>query len=169
MLQRHNYKWTINESLQLEREYDLLKWSLSEMAKKHKRSEKAIAFRLYQEGIIYDISEIYSGSSRALNNIRYEIEMDSESDVSEYLQSESESETESETDFYDESEFESNFDSESDTESIFSLEMIEKKENNKVTQRVNKLESSVTNMEGILNRLYTYITSNASPLSMGYE
>ena len=165
MLQRHNYKWTINESLELEREYDLLKWSLSEMAKKHKRSEKAIAFRLYHEGIISDISEIYSGSSRALNNIRYELEMDSESDVSEYLQSESESE--SETDFDDESETES--ESESDADSIFSLEMIEKKENNKVTERVDKLESSVSNMEGMLSRIYTYMTTNSSPLSMGYE
>lgn len=167
MLQRHNYKWTINESLELEREYDLLKWSLSEMAKKHKRSEKAIAFRLYHEGIISDISEIYSGSSRALNNIRYELEMDSESDVSEYLQSESESESESETDFDDESETES--ESESDADSIFSLEMIEKKENNKVTERVDKLESSVSNMEGMLSRIYTYMTTNSSPLSMGYE
>ena len=33
---RNGYKWSVNECLQLEREYDLLKMSVPEMALKHK-------------------------------------------------------------------------------------------------------------------------------------
>lgn len=56
------------------------------------------------------------------------------------------------------------YDSDSDSDS--SVEIIE---NNNVTQRVDKLETSVSNMEGILTKMYKYITSNSSSLNMGYD
>lgn len=48
---RNGYKWTVNECLQLEREYDLLKLSVPEMAILHKRTMNAIMFKLQAEGI----------------------------------------------------------------------------------------------------------------------
>jgi len=48
---RNGYKWSINECLQLEREYDLLKMSVPEMALKHNRTLNAIMFKLQAEGL----------------------------------------------------------------------------------------------------------------------
>ena len=46
-----------------------------------------------------------------------------------------------------------------------SVEIIE----NNVKQRVDKLETSVSNMEGMLTKMYNFITSHSSSLSMGYD
>ena len=46
---RNGYKWTINECLQLEREYDLLKLSVPEMAILHSRTINAIMCKLQEE------------------------------------------------------------------------------------------------------------------------
>lgn len=51
MHKRSGYKWSVNECLRLEREYDLLKLSVSEIASLHERSEDAIMYKLDQEGI----------------------------------------------------------------------------------------------------------------------
>lgn len=45
-------KWTISEVLSLQREYELLEWTVPQIAEKHKRSEKAILFKLQNEGFI---------------------------------------------------------------------------------------------------------------------
>ena len=49
---RFGKKWTINEILSLQREYELLEWSVQEIANKHRRSVKAILFKLEAEGFI---------------------------------------------------------------------------------------------------------------------
>jgi len=46
---RSNKKWTVNECLQLQREYQLLGLSLEEIAQIHKRSVSAIMFKLDKE------------------------------------------------------------------------------------------------------------------------
>ena len=55
---RSGYKWSVNECLRLEREYDLLKLSVSEIALLHERSEDAIMYKLDQEGIA-DYNHLY--------------------------------------------------------------------------------------------------------------
>jgi hypothetical protein len=49
---RSGFKWTINELLSLEREYDLLEWTVQQIAEKHQRSVTAILYRLEDEGFI---------------------------------------------------------------------------------------------------------------------
>ncbi len=44
-------KWTINECLRLQREYELLKLSVDEIAALHQRSAQAIMYKLDAEGI----------------------------------------------------------------------------------------------------------------------
>lgn len=46
---RHGYKWTIPEILQLQREYELLHLSFSDIASLHDRSENAIIAKVEQE------------------------------------------------------------------------------------------------------------------------
>jgi hypothetical protein len=48
---RNGYKWSVNECLRLEREYDLLKMSVPAMAILHKRTINAIMFKLQAEGL----------------------------------------------------------------------------------------------------------------------
>ena len=48
---RNGYKWSVNECLRLEREYDLLELSVPEMAILHKRTINAIMFKLQAEGL----------------------------------------------------------------------------------------------------------------------
>jgi len=49
---RANFKWNINEVLALQREYELLEWSVDEIASKHERSVDGIACKLVAEGFI---------------------------------------------------------------------------------------------------------------------
>jgi hypothetical protein len=48
---RNGYKWSVNECLRLEREYDLLELSVPDMAILHKRTLNAIMFKLQAEGL----------------------------------------------------------------------------------------------------------------------
>ena len=47
--QRHGFKWSVNETLQLQREYKLLKLPIDEIAKRHKRSITAIVYKIDNE------------------------------------------------------------------------------------------------------------------------
>jgi TATA-binding protein-associated factor Taf7 len=49
---RNGNRWTVNELLSLQREYELLEWTVQQIAEKHQRTERAILFRLESEGII---------------------------------------------------------------------------------------------------------------------
>ena len=49
---RNGNRWTVNELLSLQREYELLEWNIQQIAEKHQRTERAILFRLESEGII---------------------------------------------------------------------------------------------------------------------
>ena len=50
LLTRVGFKWTVNEVLSLQREFELLGWSIDEIAQKHKRTPNAIMLKLDQEG-----------------------------------------------------------------------------------------------------------------------
>ena len=49
---RSGNKWTVNEFLSLQREYELLEWTIQEIAEKHQRSVIAILFKLESECLI---------------------------------------------------------------------------------------------------------------------
>lgn len=53
MPRRHRFKWTINETLQVQREYELLNMEIEEIALKHERTVN---------GIIQKIEEILNDS-----------------------------------------------------------------------------------------------------------
>lgn len=48
---RNGYKWSVNECLRLEREFDLLELSVPEIALLHNRTINAIMFKLDAEGL----------------------------------------------------------------------------------------------------------------------
>ena len=49
---RGGNKWTVNELLSLQREYELLEMTIQQIADKHERSVTAILFKLETEGFI---------------------------------------------------------------------------------------------------------------------
>ncbi len=58
MYTRANSKWTVNECLRLEREFDLLKLSVQEIALLHDRSPNAIMYKLDAEGLA-DYNDVF--------------------------------------------------------------------------------------------------------------
>jgi len=54
---RSGNRWTINELLSLQREYELLEWSVQQIAEKHQRTVEAILFKLETEGFITSWNE----------------------------------------------------------------------------------------------------------------
>jgi len=47
---RNRKRWTVNECLDLQREFELLEWSIDEIAVKHKRTPNSIMNKLDKEG-----------------------------------------------------------------------------------------------------------------------
>lgn len=187
-LKRNNFKWSTNEILRLQREYELLEYDVFEIADLHQRSVSAIVFKLNSEKFIKNVAQ-----ARGLN-ITHEIELDSNDDKESNHTSDSEyipqSETESDIEYdFQHNEFYSDYESDSDYDQNLYKKTNQKKvviditesdsDNDKpiivqgnaenVSERVDKLETSVYNMEGMLNRLYNFITKSSSSLSMGYE
>lgn len=52
---RFGKKWTITEIISLQREYELLEWSIQDIAVKHQRSVSGILFKLEDEGFIVNL------------------------------------------------------------------------------------------------------------------
>jgi hypothetical protein len=55
---RSGKRWHINELLSLQREYELLEWSVQQIAEKHQRTVEAILFKLEAEGFITSWNEV---------------------------------------------------------------------------------------------------------------
>jgi hypothetical protein len=64
---RNGNKWTVNELLSLQREYELLELDIQQIAVKHKRSIRAILFRLETEGFIDSWHD-----ARGYSNVTYD-------------------------------------------------------------------------------------------------
>ena len=67
MYRRANAKWTVNECLRLEREYDLLELSVQDIALLHERSPEAIMYKLDNEGIA-DYNDAFLNRQAKINN-----------------------------------------------------------------------------------------------------
>ena len=70
---RGGNKWTVNELLSLQREYELLEMSIQQIAVKHERSITAILFKLESEGFIDSWN-----SARGFDILEYQRKMDGE-------------------------------------------------------------------------------------------
>jgi hypothetical protein len=134
---RNNFKWGVNEVLSLQREYQLLKLSIDEIAKKHKRTPNAIMLKLDKEGI-ENYNTLYTNyykSSGLSQDTEIQPEPESESDDdSEYEEEEEEQDEEEDDDDseYKEEEDESEYYGDDDDE-----------DDDPLTKRVAKLETEI--------------------------
>jgi hypothetical protein len=56
---RAGNRWTVNELLSLQREFELLGWDIDKISQKHERTPNAIMFKLDEEGFA-DYNVLYS-------------------------------------------------------------------------------------------------------------
>ena len=140
---RYGNKWNINELLKLQREYELLEWSIQEIAKKHRRSVNAILFKLESEGFISCWNE-----ARGFELLNYEEEEDEEEEEEEDEEEEEEEEEEEDDgDYEDDEEEEQNA-----NESI-----IQDKYDNSVDENVSKLADRVWSLETSVSEIGTMV------------
>ena len=64
---RNGKKWTVTETLALQREYELLGLSVQEIAQRHNRSERAILFKVENEGWERPIDEQTDSTTNELS------------------------------------------------------------------------------------------------------
>lgn len=88
-MSRSGFKWSVNEILSLQREFELLGWSIDQIATKHKRTPNAIMYKLDQEGFA-DYNILYSNyhslnspmSVQKMSNLSLNYDYESEIDDS---------------------------------------------------------------------------------------
>ena len=65
---RHGNRWTINETLALQREYELLGWDVEKIANKHQRSVTSINYKLESEGLVSSWAEVNGFAQDSLDD-----------------------------------------------------------------------------------------------------
>jgi hypothetical protein len=139
MYKRSGFKWSVNECLRVEREYDLLKLSIPEIALLHERSIEAIMYKLDKEGIA-DYNELYS---KIKSNGQYFQQDDDESEQDELDDDEESYQEESEE---DQEESEESEESEEDQEE----EEDDTNNNYGLKQQVRMLTKQLANLTSIV-------------------
>ena len=149
---RHGKRWTISEILSLQREFELLGLTVTQMADKHKRSESSIMFKLHAEGLIPSIEQpavtkmkMTPVKKEMMTPVKKEM-MDADEDA--------ESDTDSSSDYNDEdSEYVCNFDDKmsdvsEEVDNVSNSEVFDK-----LSDRVWNLESSVSQIGVMVKQL----------------
>jgi len=132
---RSGNKWSVNETLSLQREYELLEWTVQEIATKHQRSVEAILYKLESEDIILSWT-----AARGFNSDKYQescedtITCDDDSHQNITINNEE-------------------------------IEEIEEIEENKLIERVWNLETSVGEISSMVKQMFNNWVSNKSQTS----
>jgi hypothetical protein len=148
---RQGNKWTINELISLQREYELLELTVQEIAEKHQRSETAILYRLESEGLIESwnsargfVSEDYQNSVSSIN--KEPVNYDEAEDVEECCGGD------------DDEDYQFVEDAESDDDDISDDES----DVEKLTERVWSLETSVGEISSMVKNIYSMLSAKQS-------
>jgi hypothetical protein len=147
---RQGNKWTINELISLQREYELLELTVQEIAGRHQRSETAILYKLESEGLIESwnsargfVSEDYQNS---VSSNKEQVEAEDVEDVEECCGGD------------DDEEYQFVEEAESDDDDISDDES----EVEKLTERVWSLETSVGEISSMVKNIYSMLSAKQS-------
>jgi hypothetical protein len=147
---RQGNKWTINELISLQREYELLELTVQEIAGRHQRSETAILYKLESEGLIESwnsargfVSEDYQNS---VSSNKEQVNYDEAEDVEECCGGD------------DDEEYQFVEEAESDDDDISEDES----EVEKLTERVWSLETSVGEISSMVKNIYSMLSAKQS-------
>ena len=82
---REGKKWSVNETLRLQREYELLELDVSTISVLHSRSERAILFRLKKEGFVDEFENARGYTEESLQLQKEEPVTDPRIEFSSYI------------------------------------------------------------------------------------
>lgn len=116
---RYGNRWTVNEYIQLQREFELLKLSISEIAKIHKRTPNAIMYKLEQEGfsdynVLYSNHHDLNSTSPTKRTNKYDLENENQAQYKQYYIPENQEEEDEDDDKDDEDYIPENEDNDED-------------------------------------------------------
>ncbi len=143
---RIGFKWSVNEINSLQREFELLGWDIHQIAAKHRRTPNAIMFKLDQEGLA-DYNELYAKYNFLTQTPNKTLLSDFDDDVD--SDSESYKDTLDDEEYVDEGVDEDDDDDEDD-------------EVANLTERVNGLEDSVSEIKDMLKSLMSSLKKTSS-------
>jgi cobalamin biosynthesis protein CobT len=146
---RFRNRWTINECLQLQREFELLELSIDEIAERHQRSPNAIMFRLDHEGFA-DYNILYSNyhhlniqmCSKVNHHEEEEQQDDEQQDDEQQDDYDSEEEDQDDSSNYSDSDNHSVSDSEDEQE--------DEEDDSDLNKRVIRLEQKISDLTELL-------------------
>ena len=156
MFTRHGKRWSVSELLSLQREYELLEWSVDQIALKHQRTVNSILFKLQDEGLINNWNEARGFIDCATPTWKTNDSITD--DLSEYEDKNEEIDDVNDEDYvYEEScSDESDMDEESNEESS---------QVTKLAERVWSLESSVNDISAMVKHIFDSLVSKKHSLS----
>jgi hypothetical protein len=137
-------KWTVNEVLSLQREYELLGWDIDQIAEKHGRTANAIMYKLDQDGfadynVLFSNYHYHSSNNEKMSVSRTQKPMSLEPSLSD--DDDTVVDDENDEDYVDDGEEEDNpWDEDEDDE-------------DPLTERVSKLESGLDEIKHMLKML----------------
>jgi hypothetical protein len=156
-MKRCGNKWTINEVLSLQREYELLEWNIQNIALKHKRSVTSILYKLEEEGFILSWSE-----ARGFNSKEYQKQIDNnvstfEEDVEEdedYEEEDEQEDDEEDEDYEEDDDYEEEDEEDDDEEQDEKVNDLDK-----LSNRVWNLETSLSDISSMVREMFNNLVT----------
>lgn len=155
---RSGYRWTINEILSLQREFELLGLSIDEIAERHKRTPVAILYKLDQE----NFADVFNNN---LYNKYFDIDKEEVDDLNLHLDnndsgSESGSDSENDSAYDSDEEYLDGADDEQDED--------DEEYEEDLVDRVERLEGGISEIKDMIRQMMKTVNNNKSCLSPAY-
>lgn len=148
---RYGFKWSVNEVLSLQREFELLGWSVDQIAQKHKRTPNAIMYKLDQEGFA-DYNVLYSNYHNL--NAPMPVHIASELSLQHDDSDDDESNADNDEDYVDECDELDDEDEDVDDDDVANL-----------SERVYGLEESVTEIKDMIKQMMSTFSKQSASKS----
>jgi hypothetical protein len=156
---RNGNRWTVNELLSLQREYELLEWNVKQISEKHQRTERAILFRLESEGIIDSWN-----SARGFDMESYKASIEDEVVTEDCLCNEETYVDDDEDDNHGGDDNDSEYfaeDDDDDDDDDEEEDEDDASEVEKLSERVWSLETAVTDIKDMVQHLFNNLVSSS--------
>jgi len=163
---RHGNRWNVNEVLSLQREYELLEWTVQQIADKHKRSVMSIVYKLHAEGFTDFLLEARGYNEKPFKDIvssPIKVATSYFSYCDEDVDEDPEPDNDTSSDFEDDvllSDFEDDYQDDDDDEDCLDNEdEYEKTENKVLFKQSDEVSEDVSEVDKLTERVWSLETS----------
>jgi hypothetical protein len=162
---RNGFKWSVNEILSLQREFELLGWDVDTIAHKHSRTPNAIMHKLDQEGFA-DFNVLYSN----YHDLNSPIPVDNTNNLyfQDYIDGDDEDDEDDEdnedaiANNVNDSDYDSDYDNDDDDndDDDDDSEYLDNDDTSNLSERVYLLEESISEIRDMLKTMMSSITKS---------